>query len=178
MSPEHDIEMLLKSQPLRRPSTRLDQRMAHLLITPAPAAAPELTAPIKLSAWRVGRMLVPLALAAALVIAGVLATNAIMNPTIAPTAPTVATTDQPKTPEPTATPQPTQIAAAADEPVEIDEVWSELVPTQLVEVDGQAIQAYERQTVQRTTWVDEKNNVVIELTVPVTDVVLATIRAD
>lgn len=158
-----DLETLLKRQPLRAPSRSLDRSVERLLAQP-PAAQTDWR-------WRVFGWSVGVAMAASLIIAGSMAFAPLTTPV---------TSTSPVAQRPAPAPSQGGLASAteSDRPIEIEEVWSELVPGEMAEIGGQAMRSYELQQVQHKRWVDPKNNVQIEMTVPVSTTLLTSLIID
>lgn len=165
------LEDQLRRQPVEPSSAQLDQRIADLLKqrladdkTAAASVEPEVVGRLTWQRW-------------AFAAAGIAACAAIAFAIISDTF----TADQPQQQVAMGpvTPTTTDIQTPADappaNPVRIEQVWSQATPGEVIVTDAQPMRPVLLAQVKHTRWIDEANNVEIELTVPQQQVVMVAV---
>ena len=148
---DDELESMLRSVPLHKPSREMDDRVMHEL---AEAASP---GPYRLW-WRVGSALAACAAIVALVLM-VISSNRQKAPGTGPIAKGV----QPG-------------AEIEFNPVRIEDRWSSLQPQGVIQVDDTPVRQYLQQSYERVQLIDEERNIRIEYTVPRHDLIMTPAR--
>ncbi len=182
------VESQLRQQPLHEPSNEFDQRMEDLFKRATqsnrecPPHQDQQLAPVARLVWqRWGAAAAALAACAAIAFIVVDNWNDSAGQQTNQTE-TVASNDDQSATRLDDAPGQTNDGSAIEEmqlaeskPVRIEQVWSQATPGEVIVSDTAAMRPVLVAEVQQTRWIDEKNNVEIELTVPRQQVVMVTV---